>query len=100
MNSLHEVNKCELYFNMQAGLIISSYQNKYQNLQCMLCQSGEEDNQYHLFHCSKLIDNLENLANNVDIEYEDFFGDISRQIPAAKLLSLIWIKRNELIEQG
>ena len=77
-----------------------NYQNNYQNLQCLLCQTGEEDNQYHLFHCSKLLANVDNLANNIDIEYEDFFGDISRQIPAAKLLSLIWIKRSELIEKG
>ena len=46
-----------------------NYQNKYQNLQCMLCQSGEEDNQYHLFHCSKLIANLDNLSKETSFNF-------------------------------
>ena len=76
------------------------YRNKYQNqnLQCSLCLSGENDSQYHLFHCSRLIDNCENLANNISIEYEDLFSDISLQIPAAKLLSEIWKVRKKILE--
>ena len=77
-----------------------NYRNRYQNqnLQCSLCLSGEDDSQYHLFHCSKIIDDCENLSNNVTIEYEDLFSDMSLQIPAAKLLAEIWKVRTNLLD--
>ena len=59
-----------------------------------LSLSGENDSQYHLFHCSRLIDDCEHLANNVSIEYED----ISLQIPAAKPLSEIWKVRKKILD--
>ena len=79
-----------------------NYRNGYQNqnLQCSLCLSGEDDSQYHLFHCWRLIDHCDNLANNVTIEYEDLFSDMSLQIPAAKLLSEIWKVRMNILEDG
>ena len=70
----------------------------YADTKCTLCVSGEEDSQYHLFNCQEIIDNCPALANNVNVEYEDIFGDISSQVLVAKLLSEILETRERLTE--
>ena len=40
----------------------------------------------------------EDLANNVNVEYEDIFGETKRQIEAIKLLNKIWTIRENIIE--
>ena len=70
------------------------------NIKCQLCDSEEEETQIHLFNCKKLQDNCEALANNINIEYQDIFNDISEQVPAAKLLHKIMETRTKLIEDG
>ena len=59
-----------------------------------------EENQYHLLQCEVLISNCENLAKNITIEYEDIFENISKQVPAAKLLHEVLEIRKQLIDQA
>ena len=76
--------------------------NKYKNLNenklCQLCKSENED-QIHLFNCDKLLRNCEELANNVEIEYEDLFGSKEKMLEAVKLLEKIVETREKLIEE-
>ena len=76
----------------------TNYRNNFTELKCKLgCK--EEDEQSHLFQCDVLINNCENLANNVTVEYEDIFStEISKQTKAIKLLTQIWSTRLKLIE--
>ena len=75
-----------------------NYRNRHQNLQCELCQSGEDDSQLHLLNCQKLIENCETLANNIEVEYEDIFEDIESQAKAVRLLTEILEVRTQLFE--
>ena len=72
--------------------------NNFNELKCELgCDELEE--QKHLFDCETLLNNCEHLANNVTIEYEDIFGDETKQRNAIKLLSHIWKTRYKLLSK-
>ena len=65
-----------------------------------LCNTDKNDSQYHLLECEYLINNCENLANNINVEYEDIFENLEKQILAAKLLHEVLEKRNDFLENG
>ena len=91
---MSDAEKCLLFKCRVRELPVkANYRNRYQNVKCSLCREGFDDTQYHLFHCVGIIAQCDILANNVEMEYEDIFGDISRQIPVAKLLSEIWTNK-------
>ena len=55
-----------------------NFRNRYADLTCELgCDS--EESQVHLFQCEVLMKKCEDLANNVNVEYEDIFGETKRQ---------------------
>ena len=101
-NGLSYDEKCTLFkFRVREIDVRTNYRNKYNNItKCQLCESEEEETQIHLFNCKKLQDNCEALANNINIEYEDIFNDILKQVAAAKLLFKIMETRTKLIEDG
>ena len=66
----------------------------YTDLTCTFCNSKEDDNQFHLLQCEYFIKKSKNLADNIDVEYEDIYDSLEKQIPAAKLLHEI-IKMRE-----
>ena len=73
-NSLTDDEKCSLFkFRVRQIEVKCNYKNKYVNLKCELCTSNCQDDQYHLLQCETMIDNCKNLANNLEIEYEDIF---------------------------
>ena len=39
----------------------------------------EDDDQIHLFRYPIILDSFEELANNLEIEFEDIFGSLSKQ---------------------
>ena len=59
----------------------------------------KDEDQIHLFRCPKILDNCEELANNVDIEFEDIFGSLPKQNKAVKMLMQIWDTGEELFLQ-
>ena len=89
----------QLLFKFRTRMIDlkTNYRNKYFDLSCQL-GCGSVENQIHLFQCEVLINKCEDLANNVKVEYEDIFGDITRQIDAIKLLTKIWNIRDNILE--
>ena len=98
-NGLSYEEKCTLLkFRVREINVKTNYRHMYADTKCTLCVSGEEDSQYHLFNCQEIIDNCPALANNVNVEYEDIFGDISSQVLVAKLLSEILETRERLNE--
>ena len=72
------------------------YSNQYEDKRCQLCLMEDED-QIHLFRCPKILDSCKELANNLEIEFEDIFGSLSKQAKAVKMLMKIWDTREELI---
>ena len=75
-----------------------NYKNLYNfNLNCKLCKSQICDQQ-HLLQCSVLKTSVPELAANIDVKYNDLFGDIEKIVPAIKLFSKIVRKREELLE--
>ena len=98
-NGLTHDEKCTLFkFRVREIDVKTNYRNRHQNLQCELCQSGEDDSQLHLLNCQKLIENCETLANNIEVEYEDIFEDIESQAKAVRLLTEILEVRTQLFE--
>ena len=59
---------------------------------------GGEDNQYHLLNCQRLLENSQDLAENINVEYEDIFSNGSKQREAAILFSKVWKIREKLID--
>jgi len=73
-NKLTDEEKCTLFrFRVREIDVKFNYKNKYADLKCNFCKSDSDDNQYHLLQCEYFINNCENLANNIEIEYEDIF---------------------------
>ena len=89
-----------LLFKMRTRMteVKNNFKNKFVNLQCFLCKS-EIDDQSHLFYCQKIIENCHELAENIDIEYEDIFSEKSKQLKAIKLIAKIWKVREKLISE-
>ena len=69
---------------------------KQQNIICELCATDEDGTQFHLLQCEYFIENCETLSNNIQVEYEDIFESIDKQVFAAKLLHEVWEKRKNL----
>ena len=60
------------------------------NLECNYCNECDFQSQNHiLFECSKIISCCPDLFNNVDVEHEDIYGDVIKQLAAVKLISKI-----------
>ena len=85
-------------FRLRMASLRKNYPNQYQDLRCQLCLAEDED-QIHLFRCSKILDRCEALANNIDIEFEDIFGSLMKQTQAVRLLMKIWNTREDLIKE-
>ena len=75
----------------------SMYQN--QNLLCKLCQN-ENETQYHLLECEKLIEMCSELYNDEIVNSNDIFGDLPKQIRAAKLYEKVLEVRENLIQKS
>ena len=102
LKSDNELNNQEkqLLFKFRTRMINlkNNLKNNFNELKCELgCDELEE--QKHLFDCETLLNNCEHLANNVTIEYEDIFGDETKQRNAIKLLSHIWKTRDKLLSK-
>ena len=69
----------------------------------ILCPMGweDEDDQNHLLHCKKLIQNNNDITTG-NIEYSDIFHeDISRQVRILRIINNLWkIRRNIMIKGG
>ena len=76
-----------------------NYKNNYKDLKCTFCNSTEDESQYHLLQCENLIENCKNLADNINIEYEDIYENDLKQVLAAKLLHQVLEVRKKLIDQ-
>ena len=75
-----------------------NYSNQYEDKRCQLSIMVDED-QIHLCRCPKILDSCEELGNNLEIEFEDIFGSLSKQAKAVKMLMKIWDTREKLILQ-
>ena len=64
---------------------------------CPLCQSQDEDDQYHLYQCIRLKQLVPELQNS-SVNYDDIYSkDIKRLKVSAKLLQKVMNKRATLI---
>ena len=90
--------KLLMKFRTRMASVKDNFKNQYEDQLCQLCKSVNED-QIHLFSCQKILDRCDDLANNVDIEYEDIFASKSKQVKAVKLLSKIWETREQLLKE-
>ena len=73
-----------------------NFRNGYTDLTCKL-GCNEDESQQHLFNCEILLRKCEDLANNIKVEYEDIFGNMSQQRKAIKLIMKIWTIREKII---
>ena len=74
-----------------------NFKNMYEDQQCQLCLT-EEERQPHLFQCEVLIDTCEELAENIDVEFEDLFSTKDKQETFIKLFCKVWQMRAHLLE--
>ena len=75
------------------------FKNQFEDHMCQLCNAVNED-QFHLFNCEKIINNCEELANNIVIEYEDLFETGNKLLEAVKLLKQIVKPREQLMSEN
>ena len=66
-NNLKDEEKITLFkLRVREIDVKANYKNKYNNLKCDLCNSpSDEEDQYHLLQCDRLINECESLAANV-----------------------------------
>ena len=89
----------QLLFKLRTRMteVKHNFRNKYADQICPLCKS-EEDTQYHLINCQRILENCPDLAENINIEYEDIFSNGSKQMEAAILFSKVWKTREKLLD--
>ena len=58
-----------------------------------------EETEEHLLNCPVLISNCPELYENIDVEYNDVFGDTVRQLAATRLYEKVLEARDKLMEQ-
>ena len=78
----------------------ANFKNNHSDILCPLgCE--DEDDQNHLLHCKKLIQNNNDITTG-NIEYSDIFHeDISRQVRILRIINNLWkIRRNIMIKGG
>ena len=80
-----------------------NFSNRYENLNCELCNDDEEDSQKHLLKCKTLLAmcSKETLPN--DIKYEDIFSSPEKQLKVTRYVQHILKIReklqNEMLEK-
>ena len=67
------------------------------NTLCSLCNNAKE-NQEHLFLCEVLVNSIPELANNRDVQYRHIFGNIQEMRQASKLLQIICLQKEKMLE--
>ena len=90
----------QLLFNFRTRMsnVKLNFRNGYTDLSCKL-GCNEEESQQHLFQCDFLLNNCEDLANNIKVEYEDIFGKLEDQQRSIKLIMKIWTLREITINE-
>ena len=58
----------------------------------------EVELQEHLLNCKPIIDNCFELAEDIDVEYEDIVGNIDRQIKFINLYKSVMDTRKQLMK--
>ena len=66
------------------------------DLSCNLCHEDIQQSDSHLLDCARLIQEWGELANNISVEFEDIFGDETRQVQAIKLFSKIFETKSRI----
>ena len=59
---------------------------------------AEVESQEHLLNCKPIIDNCFELAEDIDVEYEDIVGNIDRQIKFINLYKSVMDTRKHLMK--
>ena len=77
----------------------SNYKGQYiNNMSCKLCKSATCD-QRHLMDCSILKNEVPELKNNSEVQYNHLFASDDKYVLAIKLFNKIIRKREELLEE-
>ena len=95
----NELKKLLVNFRTRMYQVRQNFKNQNEDTLCQLCKTEREDQQ-HLFMCPEIIKECEDLANNVEIEYEDIFGTKAKQMKAVHLLAKIVETRERLIDES
>ena len=75
-----------------------NFKSAYSSLTCNLCQKEEED-QVHLLSCPNILSECIELRDDTEVEYEDLFSDVKKQLKAVKLFDKVFKVRDKLLAQ-
>ena len=92
-------DKCVL-FKLRTRMcdVKANFKNNYSDeLSCRMCHS-EVETQQHLLDCEVMINNCKDLYNDTVVEYNDLFGETSRQLRAVRLFSKVLKTRKQMID--
>ena len=56
-----------------------NFKSQYQDLMCDLCENDLNQTDFHLLDCETVLNECSELSNDNVSEYEDIFGNISKQ---------------------
>ena len=73
-----------------------NFKGAYSNLVCDLCNKDEES-QIHLLSCCTLLRECKDLYDDNEVEYEDIFSDIEKQLRAVNLFQKVLAVREKLL---
>ena len=99
-NSNFSIKETQLLFKLRTRMlnVKANFRNQFNNMDisCNLCDSGQEESQFHLLECQTIIDNCPELYDDVSVEYDDMFRKSSKQLKLVKLFQIILDTREKL----
>ena len=92
------LNDIKLLFKLRTRMtqVKRNFKSAYSSLTCNLCQKEEED-QVHLLSCPNILSECIELRDDTEVEYEDLFSDVKKQLKAVKLFDKVFKARDKLL---
>ena len=70
-----------------------------ENLQCNLCNENIVQSQDHLLSCQKIIDHCKELYENINIEHDDIYGNVEKQLNVVRLYHKVLNIKDKINEE-
>ena len=71
-----------------------------ENLHCNICNEDIVQNQEHLLNCQIIVDNCSELFDNINVEHDDIYGHVDKQLSVVKLYKRVLEVRDWLQEEN
>ena len=75
----------------------TNFSSMYKNdVVCDLCDQKREQTVQHLLCCPEIVKNCKELQDNLNVQFEDIYGDMNTQIRALKVIQAVFKTKMEI----